>query len=97
MGMMNATKTTKIRLSPNQVSALECREGGGWDDPALIARCWAGGNVMNVATADVEALRDEINDASNGEDDAAEMGEPGARNAAKGLAAIAGKLWKITP
>lgn len=79
-----------IRLSPAQVSALECREGGGLGPKTIEA--WQG-NRLIFREDEAPALADELTEASNGEDAQAEiMGCKYARRAAHSLAVVSIKV-----
>lgn len=89
----------KIRLSPAQASALECREGGGFDSVEL-ERIWLSGDGKSlVIPADLApSVQDELNDLSNAESDWSVYGHREDRaasaRAARSLWAIAGKIEK---
>ena len=81
-----------IRLTPAQVSAIECRPLD--EEEAIIARCWQGGRLV-FAPADREALYVALNEASNAEDaDAGLRGDKFARRAASSLATLAAKVLR---
>lgn len=82
----------RLRLSPAQVSALECRDGGGLDPLTLAA--WRG-SFLVFERAEAEALADELNEASNAEDAQAEFyGCRFARRAARSFYAMTSRVLK---
>jgi len=82
----------RVRLSPAQVSALECRGVDGLDSTTLAA--WnVGAGTLTFGIEDVDALLDELTDASNAEDAFAEAYKcPYARRAAMSLSVIGSKV-----
>jgi hypothetical protein len=93
MTFLDSTRVVRVRLTEAQVSALECR-----DCDELIQAAWDGGRYLVFMTHDAEALADELNDASNGEDayaeqDSGDMAIYAAR-AARSLSAVYGKVLR---
>lgn len=97
-GSMN--KLLRIRLSPAQVSALECREGGGLDEVTL--RAWQG-EYLVFPESERELLFEELIEASNCEDAQAEeqryRGENSvaAYRAALSFSTLTGKVLRAKP
>ena len=84
--------TYRVRLSPAQTSALECRGTDGLD--AVTLASWSSdAGAFIFGPADVNPLLDELTDAANAEDAFAEMFKcPYARRAATSLTAITSKI-----
>ena len=85
----------RVKLTDAQVSALECREGGGLEP--VIEDAWDGFHVLSFTEGAREPLWDALNDASNAEDAGAdEATDPAerraARQAARSLACVAGHV-----
>ena len=90
-----AEPTFTVKLSDAQVSALECREGGGLDP--VIDDAWNGFGLLTFTEDAREPLWDALRDASNAEDAGAdETTDPAerraARQAARSLACVAGHV-----
>ena len=84
-----------IKLTPAQISALECREGGGLDP--LTEAAWLDGGrcSLRFPVIAAEALADELNDSSNAED--AQYEQTGcvfAYRAAVSFGAVSGKVLR---
>jgi len=84
-----------IKLSDAQVSALECRDGGGLDQ--VIEDAWDGFHRLAFTEDAREPLWGALNDASNCEDAGAdEASDPAerraARQAARSLGCVAGHV-----
>ena len=92
----------RVKLSDAQVSALECREGGGLElasvvTPSVIEDAWDGFHLLTFTEGAREPLWDALNDASNAEDAGAdEATDPAerraARQAARSLGCVAGHV-----
>lgn len=79
------------RLTDAQVSALECRLGGGLDEFPTVYASWAGG-CLDCDDSALATLARELCDLSNAEDAQAEAtGCKYARRAARSLASLS--LW----
>ena len=90
-----ADPVCRVKLSPAQVSALECREGGGLDP--IIDDAWDGFGLLTFTEGYREPLWGARRDASNAEDSGAdEATDPAerraARQAARSLGCVAGHV-----
>ncbi len=89
-----------LKLTPAQVSALECA-GLGYDSEPLTHAAWDGGHKLTLPKGKTarEELASEINELSNSEDALAQEKRgtecaPGARGAALALANLYLKVLK---
>lgn len=83
------SNTVAIKLSPAQVSAIECADLEGYTKLAAAFD----GTHLRFAKADAEALWDELVESANGEDAAAEaLRDQAARRACNSLTAVARKV-----
>ena len=90
-----AEPTCLVKLSDAQVSALECRDGGGLDQ--VIRDAWDGFHRLTFTEDAREPLWDALNDASNAEDAGADQATDPAerragRRAARSLGCVAGHV-----
>ena len=87
----------RIKLSPAQISALECRAGGGLD-PLTEAAWEDGGRThLDFLTVTASALFEELVDAGNAEDAQWEVtGCAYAGRAARSLSAVSGKVLRAS-
>lgn len=98
--MTTQAEQVRVKLSPAQRSALECRDGGGLD--LLTDAAWgARADYLEFAAVVTDALADELTEACNAEDGQAE--EPNtdaesrrfARDASRALGSLAAKVRKM--
>ena len=87
--------TYRLKLSDAQVSALECREGGGLDP--VIEDAWDGFHTLTFTESLRDALWGALSDASNSEDAGADEASDAVerragRQAARSLGCIAGHV-----
>lgn len=82
----------KIKLTSGQVSALQCRDGGGLDP--LTDAAWKRGYTLAFRAEDRDALADELLEACNAEDAHAEYHAETAeeRRLARGACVALGNL-----
>jgi hypothetical protein len=80
----------EIKLNGSEMSALECRAGGGLE-PVTERACRDGALVFDAA--DAEEIAGDILDCGNAEYDAAEMKHPGGSKSAG--RALCGLSWKV--
>lgn len=85
--------TMRIALTNAQQSALECADLSIEETPRLWA-AW-NGRGLSFATADVDGLCEEINEASNSED--AMRHDPDAAGAAQALSNLASRVREARP
>ena len=96
-----------IRLTPAQVSALQCLDGGGITtehEPVLLqawhdAREYSGQPLLRFMSSDAATLCRELTELANSEDHVAQFGaDAAARRAAAGartaLSNLADKIWR---